>query len=208
MRIAVLVFGRLGKGVDNYNNIIESLGKDNILEFFAASNNSPQPHLDSFIELYKPILYTNDPVQYTCNLDKYPNKPGEIILHNVICQFINKSRVFSLLEEHIKKENIKYDVVVSLRLDVIYHNKFDYGDLADNTIYIPHGHDYFHTGINDQVAWGVIEVMQKYNSIFSNTINLIEQGLSIPHPESLNLANLLYHKINIQRVNLSHIIVR
>jgi hypothetical protein len=207
MRIAVLVFGRLGKGVDSYNNILENLGKDNILDFFAASDNSPQIQLDNFIELYKPILYNNDPVQYTCNLDKYPNKPGETILHNVICQFINKGRVFSLLEEHIKKENIKYDVVVSLRLDVIYHNKFDYGDLADNTIYIPHGNDHY-IGINDQVAWGVIEVMQKYNSIFSNIIYLIEQGLSIPHPESLTLANLLYYNINIQRVNLSHIIVR
>lgn len=207
MRIAVLVFGRLAKCVDSYNNILESLGTDNIIDFFASSDNSPQSQLDKFIELYKPILYINEPIKYTCNLSKYPNKPYETNLHNMTCHFINKSRVFSLLEEHIKKENIKYDVVVSLRMDVIYQNKFDYGDLADNTIYIPAGNDYY-VGINDQVAWGVIEVMKKYNSIFSNIIHLIEQRLSIPHPECLTRANLVYYNVNIKRMNLSHNLIR
>ena len=206
MRIAVLVFGRLAKCVDLYNNILESLGKDNIVDFFASSDNSPQSQLDNFIELYKPISYNNDAIQYTGNLDNYPHKPCETNLHTMTCHFINKGRVFSLLEEHIKKENIKYDVVVSLRIDVMYLNKFDYGDLADNTIYIPAGNDY--AGINDQVAWGVIEVMKKYNSIFSNIIHLLEQRLSIPHPESLTRANLLYYNVNIQRTNLSYIIIR
>jgi hypothetical protein len=207
MRIAVLVFGRLAKCVEHYNNILESLGEDNIIDFFASSDNSPQSQLNEFIELYKPILYNNEPIQYTCNLGIYPNKPETTNIHNVTCHFINKGRVFSLLEEHIKKENIQYDVVVSLRLDAIYYNKFDYGHLADNTIYIPSGNDWL-GGINDQVAYGVIEVMKKYNSIFSNTINLLEQGLSIPHPESLTRANPLYYNVNIQRVNLSHQVLR
>ena len=207
MRIAALVFGRLGKCVESYNNILESLGKDNIIDFFASSDNSPQMQLDNFIELYKPILYNNEPIQYTGNLDNYPNKPRETNLPNMVRHFINKGRVFSLLEEHIKKENIKYDVVVSLRMDVIYHNKFDYENLADNTIYIPRGNDYY-VGINDQVAWGVIEVMKKYNFIYSNIINLLEKGLSVPHPECLTRANLLYYNVNIKRTNLSHNIIR
>jgi hypothetical protein len=207
MRIAVLVFGRLAKCVESHNNILESLGKDNILDFFASSDNSSQSHLDNFIELYKPILYNNDPIQPTCNLDKYPNKPCETNLHNMMCHFINKGRVFSLLEEHIKKENIKYDIVVSLRMDVMYNNKFDYGNLEDNTIYIPCGSDHY-AGINDQVAYGTIEVMKKYNSIFSNIIYLLNKGLSIPHPESLTHANLLNYKVKIKRVKLSHRIIR
>lgn len=207
MRIAALVFGRLDKCAESYNNTIECLGKDNIIDFFASSDNSSQSQLDNFIELYKPILYNNEPIQYTGNLDNYPDKPCETNLHTMTCHFINKGRVFSLLEEHIKKENIKYDVVVSLRMDVIYQNKFDYGDLADNTIYIPAGNDHY-VGINDQVAWGVIEVMKKYNSIFSNIIHLLEQRLSAPHPECLTRANLLYYNVNIQRMNLSHYIIR
>ena len=121
------------------------------------------------------------------------------------CHFINKNRVFLLLEEYINKTSIHYDVVISLRIDLVFQNSFDFNNLLDNTIYIPAGNDWL-DGINDQLAYGKIDVMKKYNSI--NPVNLLEQKLTVPHPESLNLANINFHKLEIKRVNLNHIIDR
>jgi hypothetical protein len=69
--------------------------------------------------------------------------------------------------------------------------------LDNNTIYIPFGYDYINNAINDQIAYGKIDVMKKYNSI--NAVDLLERKLSIVHPESLNYANIHFHKLNIIR---------
>jgi hypothetical protein len=81
-------------------------------------------------------------------------------------------------------------------------NNFIFNNLEDNTIYIPYNYDYVDNGINDQVAYGNIDVMKKYNSI--NPLDLLEKKLSIPHPESLNYANIIFHKLQIERVNIKY----
>jgi len=116
--------------------------------------------------------------------------------------FINKNRVLVLLEEHIKACNIQYDCVVSLRLDCVFQTGFVFDNLEDNTIYIPAGYDHVAKAVNDQIAYGKIDVMKKYNSI--NPVDLLEKKLSIPHPESLNLANILFNKLEIQRPSIKY----
>ena len=205
MRIAILVYGRLNKCVEHYDNTIETVGKHNDIDFFLSSDNSPESLLNDFTRLYKPILYTNNPIKYDYDLSKYPGGHPATNIHNMTCHFINKNRVFLLLEEYINKTSIHYDVVISLRIDLVFQNSFDFNNLLDNTIYIPAGNDWL-DGINDQLAYGKIDVMKKYNSI--NPVNLLEQKLTVPHPESLNLANINFHKLEIKRVNLNHIIDR
>ena len=200
MRIAVLVYGRLNKCVEHYENIVESIGKYNDIDFFCSSDNSSESLMNDFIHLYKPKLYNNSTIKYEYDLGKYPGKREETNIHNMSCHFINKNRVFLLLEEYMNKGNIHYDCVVSLRIDLVFLNNFIFNNLEDNTIYIPYGHDY--DGINDQVAYGNIDVMKKYNSI--NPLDLLEKNLSIPHPESLNYANILFNKLQIERVNIRY----
>jgi hypothetical protein len=48
--------------------------------------------------------------------------------------------------------------------------------------------------------------MQKYNSI--NAVDLLEQKLSIPHPESLTIANIKFYNLLIKRVDLQYYIDR
>jgi hypothetical protein len=208
MRIAILFYGRLNKCVEHFSNIIESIGKENDIDIFLSSDNSSQTQLSDFINLYKPILYNNDEIKYDCDFEKYPGKYHVTSIHNMTCHFINKARVYVLLEDYINKTNIKYDVVVSLRIDLVFNNKFDFNNnnLEDNTIYIPSGNDYC-GGINDQVAYGSVEVMKKYNSIFLNTFDLLEKGV-IPHPESLTSANIDFYKLNVKRFCLNYYIER
>jgi hypothetical protein len=176
MHIAVLIFGRLNKCVDHYNNVIEKIGDEHVIDFFLSSDNSSQSLLNDFIKLYKPISYINDPIYYDYNLGKYPGRRPEIkdhLMHNMTCHFINKNRVFVLLEDYVNKSNINYDCVISLRIDCLFQSKFIF-NLKDNTIFIPFGYDYGDNAVNDQVAYGKIDVMKKYNSI--NPIYLLEKN--------------------------------
>jgi hypothetical protein len=208
MHIAVLIYGRLNKCREHFDNIMDTIGREHQIDFFASSDNSPQSQLNDLIELYKPISYTNDPVQYTCDLGKYEGKKPETNIHNMTCHFINKQRVFSLLEKHIEKENIHYDAIISFRVDILCYNKFpiDRG-IRENTIYIPLEWDWA-DGINDLFAYGNFDVMKKYNNLFLYVTDLLERKITIPHPENLNRANLELHKINIQRFPLSFMIIK
>jgi len=209
MRIAVLVYGRLNKCKEHHFNVVHCIGTNNNIDFFASSDNSPENLLNDFINVYKPISYTNEPIHYDYDITK--GYSGEKPLtdfgnfNNMTRHFINKNRVWKLLEDYITKTGIRYDIVLSLRIDVVYQNNFNFDELLDNTIYIPVGNDYL-DGINDQIAYGKIDVMQKYNSI--NVKELIENGLSVPHPETLTLTNIRLHNLQITRVPLSHFIDR
>lgn len=208
MRIAILVYGRLNKCVEHYKNTVESIGEEHEVDFFVSSDNSEESVLNDFISLYKPVLYDNTkiiPNTDMCNyLKNCRNKRAETNMHNMICHFTNKKRVFNLLEQSKKT----YDVIISLRIDLIFYNKFNFVTPDINTIYIPNCCDYVNNGINDQIAYGSMEVMEKYNNLISNILYLCSNNLSIPHPESLHYANLKFHKINIGRFNLSYIINR
>jgi hypothetical protein len=200
MRIAVLVYGRLNKCVEHYDNIMEHIGNHHTIDMFMSSDNSSEPLLEGFLELYKPIAYTNDPITYDYDLGAYPGKRHETNIHNMTCHYINKNRVFALLEEYVKKANVHYEVVLSLRLDCVFQNRFDFHGIAENTIYIPSGNDFW--GINDQLAYGSLDTMKQYNSIDAKM--LLDRKLSIPHPECLCLANIQFHKLRIQRVHLQY----
>jgi hypothetical protein len=112
----------------------------------------------------------------------------------------------SLFEEYIRSTDVQYDIVISLRIDCVFHNNFVFNKLEENTIYIPSGRDYVDKGINDQIAYGNVDVMRKYNSI--NIVNLLEQKLSIPHSENLNYANIHLNNLKIERFNLGYYLHR
>ena len=203
MRIAVLVYGRLHNCAKHYDNILQSIGKHNTIDFFLSSDNSSKSLLNDFIRLYKPILYDNSPIYYNSDeLNKYPDINPATHIDNMCRHFINKNRVGVLLKEYIDKENIQYDCVFSLRVDCLFEDTFVFDNLEENTIYIPAGYDYLNNAINDQIAYGKVDVMKKYNSI--NFIDLLDKKLSIVHPETLNAANIYFNNLLIERVTIRY----
>lgn len=202
MRIAVLIYGRLDNFVEHHDNILNSIGSENSVDFFLSSDNSP--NIDRFVELYKPIMYINNKIEHNFNFSKYDEKiAGETSLSNMTCHFINKYRVFCLLEHYIKVQDVKYDVILSLRIDLNIEDKFDFRDIEENTIYIPLGEDH-RGGLNDQLAYGNLDVMKKYSCIIFNATRLLEERLSILHPESLVKANIVSNNINVKRFQLRY----
>ena len=86
---------------------------------------------------------------------------------------------------------------------MVFYHHFNFNNIQENTIYIPEGNDHV-GGINDQIAYGTFDVMKKYNNILLNVKTLMDNNLSIFHPESLHSANIQYHKIIINRVLLPY----
>jgi len=210
MHIAVLIYGRLNKCVEHYDNIMNSIGNEHSIDFFLSSDNSNKDLLDNFINLYNPVSYINDEINYLCyNLEKYPGKRAETNIDNMICHFINKQRVYTLLENYVEKENINYDIILSIRVDLVFNKKITFNNkIEENTIYIPKEYDHIDEAINDQTAYGNILVMKKYMNIIQNIIHILDTGKSIPHPESLNLANIIFNDLKICRYDLKYEIER
>jgi hypothetical protein len=202
MRIAILVYGRLDKCEIHYNNIMETFGDANHIDFFASSDNSP--YINDFTRIYKPVAYTNEKTNYQVDFASFPGKRPETNIHTMTCHFINKSRVFYLMEEHASRMNIQYDLIISLRVDLLFHTKFINIEMEPNTVYIPNGYDAYVNAINDQVAIGSFYAMKIYSNIYNNSIEVLKKGLSIPHPETLTSFNLLYNNIKVVRIPLAY----
>lgn len=207
MRLAVLIYGRLTKSKEHYENIRDALGSENEVDFFMSSDNSPEEQLHNFLETYKPKAFINEPLEHEVDFNKYrPIRPEHTpqSIYYMGCHFLNKLRVITLLEKFIEIHNVNYDVVVSLRLDLVFKNKFDFTSIQERHIYIPIGYDYVDNAVNDNVAYGTLDVMRNYNRIYIYAHFLLERNLVLNHPETLNYANLLLHSFHIVRVDLQY----
>jgi hypothetical protein len=207
LNIAVLFYGRTNKCSQCYKTIKKSIGNHNI-DYFLSSDNSLEKDLNKFIEIYNPVLYNNNYISHNFMIYNYlKNKAPETNIDTMIRHFINKKRVFELLNQYILKTNKIYDVVLSIRTDLYIYDSFNFNNLDKNTIYIPNCND-FRNGINDQVAYGTIDVMKTYMNIIDNFDYLINNNLSITHPEALTLSNLKNKNIKIERFKLTYNIYR
>jgi hypothetical protein len=204
MRVAVLFFGRVRHYEKKY--LVNSLPESCQCDFFYSADAESEESIGKFIEIYKPISINNEKISYIVNFRTYPTSINKCTnVHNMTCHFINKKRVFELLETHVRKTGVKYDIVISTRLD-LFIEKIDLPMPLPNTIYIPVSNDY--SGINDRFAMGDYETMGKYMKIYDNCVYLLENDLTCAHPETMTLANLNYYKINIRRFGMHYSIIR
>lgn len=210
MNIAVLFYGRLTNAEEHFNNIRESIGKNNNIDFYLSSDNSPQNLLEEFINIYNPIAFSNDPIGVNvCNCEDPFNcikyiptfeKAPETNIHNMEKHWINKQRVWKLFQEN---KNINYDVILSLRIDLVFQDGFNFEEMEENTIYIPNNFDY--RGINDQVAYGTIKSMEKYMNIDENFCLMLNKGVMI-NPEVMLQEHISIEKLEVKRFNLRYYI--
>ena len=202
MKVAILIYGRLTKCSERYNNIMSSLSNYDSIDFFCSSDNSDETILSEFINKYKPIYYINDKI----NADDFkfmydfPNA-AEVNIDNMIRHFINKKRVYNIFIKYVEANNKQYDIIMYLRFDLLIYDKFNFEHPKNNNIYIPIGYDW-RNGINDHIAYGNQSVMKLYSDIIFNCKILLSNNYSYVHPETLTLANLKYNNLTINRFKL------
>jgi hypothetical protein len=132
MRIAVLFYGRIRKFKEHRENFLDSIGRENILDIFYSADAEPQKDLDEFVDLYKPVRWSNEKIENTIEpqLYNYRNPPSPdhrnfTNVKNMTKHFYNKKRVVGLLDDYIYETGTKYDVVLFLRFDLFYKEPFD-----------------------------------------------------------------------------------
>jgi hypothetical protein len=150
------------------DNIVQ--GHD--VDFYLSHSPELNEDLDMFCALYNPVSISNDPIpefdhsQY--NIDK------EYRPRNVWSMFYNRFRVFNLLKDHVEATGIKYDIVISHRLDVFCLEPLDLNLIRLHSLCIPD--DIHCDGINDKFAFGTMEAMENYMNVYSDFIRILESN--------------------------------
>ena len=194
MKVAVCIFGRINK----CQNFLANLPIGNEYDVYLSSDCPDKKDVDRFVSLYKPEDYVVSKIDYTAtNLKEYDRKLTNI--DNMIRHFVNKWRVFTLVKG-------EYDLVMSLRCDLVYSTPFSFDEIKPNTVYVPLGEDHY-GGLNDQAAYGDKVSMFKYMNIVNNMEILLHHGV-ILHPEIMTRANLVGQGVNIERFPLQYFIQR
>lgn len=194
MKIAICIYGRINKCQD----FMKNLPDDNTYDVYLSSDGPEKEDVDKFVSTYNPKDYIVDKIEYkSYGLENHDKKLTNI--DNMCRHFINKYRVYSLIKE-------EYDVVMSLRCDLVYSTPFSFGEIKSNTIYIPEGEDHYN-GLNDQIAYGDMTSVGKYMNIINNVGTMLNNNV-ILHPEIMTRANINGYNVNIERFRLEYHIQR
>jgi 2-polyprenyl-3-methyl-5-hydroxy-6-metoxy-1,4-benzoquinol methylase len=162
---------------------------------------------DQIISLYNPKkLVIEKPKEFTLT----PLMKQRILEHRdvngIISMFYKVEHCNSLRKEYEAETGVKYDVVIKFRTDIFVEEPIPISQAYDlNKLYLPAEGNY--GGINDQIAWGSPEIMDKYASLYSNLEGLLKAG-SYFNPEKLMQSNVERLKIPVNRVHFKYLIKR
>jgi hypothetical protein len=210
VKIAILFSGRINDNLLQYNNILETLVQDYDVDFFISHSKTDNKELvNNFIKIYNPKkIMENDE---TCYFDytKYVKNPYTNSF-NTFCMFKNRNNVCKLFMEYVNETNTHYDILISNRCDLLFHENLNYLDLKEmidnNVLCIPQGNDWY-DGINDQFAIGNYNTITNYLQVYEELYNILESGI-ILHPETLLRFHLINKNIQIHRFSLNYNIQR
>ena len=199
MRVAILLSGRLTSYDKHYQNIIDTFGDDNVIDFYAGISEESvnETLLDGFLKMYKPVAwkYSDKPL-LDIEWDKVKSgKNLAPIKKNVMLMWRNRDNVKSLLKGD-------YDWIISTRLDVFYKNKLDYSDLDADKINIPKGSDF--GGYQDKIAIAKRPLMLEYLDVYDNLKKYVVDDKRTIEPETLIKYHLKYKSINVKRCLIDH----
>ena len=113
-------------------------------------------------------------------------------------------KAFYQLEFYSKNNNIKYDLIIKFRTDLIFDNfpNFNLFDINEKYIYTPSINKFnfnpYIIQINDQVAIGSYKLMKKYCMVYPNIELYLKNENNYYHPETLLSYHIYYNKINIK----------
>jgi len=104
---------------------------------------------------------------------------------------------YELLEDYEKKNNIKFDLILRCRSDIIFKNPIYIKDYNTNNIIVSKFH--YWDGINDRFAFGNRDIMSFYMTMYSSLYKLTNNvKLHIKNAEYFCKYNLDINNINYE----------
>lgn len=212
MRIAVLLYGRINRYKELYIRFRKFFGANDI-DIFYSSDATQEEDLQEFIRIYKPVSWCNDKIEasdiFTKLANKYRKEEKNYTNNNpytrMYCHFINKKRVFDLLDIYIHNTGSVYDLIVTTRLDLYYLVPLPTIELKEDTIYLPNNHPI--PGVNDHIAIGSYNVMKIYHNICSSAEYIIDNITHDLSPHLTTYVNLIIHEVKIKLINCPYHLV-
>lgn len=144
--------------------------------------NSPRVNFDEVIEAYKPKTIGHEDYEvydliFKERAEKFTNKIGWP--KNVVSMTYRWLDACNMLETYSKENNVKYDLVIRTRTDLIIHS--DLPEFDSSKFYIIHN-DYHQGGLNDVIHIGNKEDIFKVNKMYLQLEELYDKiGMFCPH---------------------------
>ena len=210
MRVAVCLSGQLrnfkGSYDSLYSNIIQPTNADLFVyawNFETKEDNeitkrfSEDGSLQEFLSLYRPIDYTFDDCEeflLNKNFD-FPTKAPETIADRMMCMFYTNLKCYEKVDKN------KYDIIFRCRTEITYERPVQQEELnkACVSLIVPNGLD-GRNGYQDSFAFGSVENMGMYNSVYNNIETYSNDNIMI-HPEYILRYHLEENKVPVERIN-------
>lgn len=145
--------------------------------------------------------YKNDPNNLSDDvLSKY-ERPDITKCSDKQSQFYSQYQAVKLITDYQKDNGFVYDAVIKMRFDLIFFNPIIVKNLDLQIVYILNFMTNMETElmINDWMAVGSYDNIQKYAEVWINLKLLLDQGVRI-FPEELMAKNLINYGIEVNPV--------
>jgi hypothetical protein len=204
MRVAVLFYGRAAMAPRTHENI-KAVFSGYSVDYYLSTSPDLNEDLTPFKALFNPISVNNDQIPIDEFVEAIPNEFPFRPTRWIQSHFYNKQRVFA----DMMKSGKHYDIVIMYRVDLHASNRIDFGQfismLSDRTVFIPSGNDWH--GTCDQIAFGSVQAMSVYSSIYPNMIKYYLQT-SQYLGEVMVKRHMEENNMNVVRFPFSYGIVR
>ena len=179
MKIALCFYGQSRNIDKSYENIYNNIIKDNNVDIFIHTwkNNL----YDRAIKFYDPISYT---ISTDMNFD-YRKKTNDPHI-NVYPQLYSISKVRQLKIDHELEYDIKYDIVIKMRMDLVLYNKIDFINIDSSKINVCSNKHPHHRWFDDNFSISNSYLFDRFYNMFDVADEYFTEENKIkynqPHP--------------------------
>jgi hypothetical protein len=201
-KIAIFFSGRIKGYEQTFSHLKSIIDKYNPVFFTSLNQNSEDEYTKTFCEKFN---IKNDQINYEKTILPDSLKDVNSCSHvlNTYSMFYHNYKAFCLIEKYQRSHNIHFDVIVKYRAEIHSSDILKFNETENNKLYIPNGLDY--GGINDQIAYGDLDVMKKYCELGNGNVEKIHLEKNIRyHPETLLFHHIKSYNISIARPSFSY----
>ena len=205
--IAFCISGSLRSLEYCYKNFIEMIYNKNkedfnIKLFYYIPDDINKSKIELINHLNPVVVIKKDITLPNLNLKGWYGRPTHVKRDNVsqggidgyLQQLYGIEKSYELMTKYENDNNIKFDIILRIRSDVVFKTPLDINIYEMNKIYVPKFH--YWDGINDRFALGPSNLMSVYMKMYTNIYDLANKtNLVLTKAEQFCMINLRVNNI-------------